>query len=397
MEIITKTKDLEALCAALARENYVTVDTEFMREQTFWPILCLIQIAGSGREAIIDPLAESLDLEAFYALMDNPAVLKVFHAARQDVEILFLKSGRIPHPLFDTQIAAMVCGFGDQVGYEALTRQLAGVQIDKSSRFTDWSHRPLSERQLAYALSDVTHLRKIYDRLKAQLDRTGREPWLEEEMAVLTSPDTYRSDPADAWKRTKFRARNRRQQAVIMEVAAWREREAQARDVPRSRVLKDDAMVEIAMQAPSTDADLKRLRALPRGYAGSRFGDGILAAVKRALERPAKDVSMPENGSDGRQEGTSATVEVLRLALKIVCESEGIAPKLIAGTSDLEAIAGGATEGVPALTGWRRGIFGEAALRLVAGELDIGLEDGKPVLREATRAMPRPQRAAAGA
>ena len=396
MELIRTTKDLAALCAELARDEYVTVDTEFMREQTFWPILCLIQIAGSGREAIIDPLAEGLDLEPFYALMDDANVLKVFHAARQDVEIMFLKSGRIPHPLFDTQVAATVCGFGDQVGYEALTRQLAGVQIDKSSRFTDWSHRPLSDRQLAYALSDVTHLRKIYAKLKAQLDRTGREPWLKEEMAVLTSPDTYRSDPADAWKRAKFRARNRRQQAVIMEIAAWREREAQTRDVPRNRVLKDDAMVEIAMQAPASEADLKRLRALPRGYAGSRFGEGILAAVKRALERPAKDVHMPDNGSDNRQEGTSAIVEVLRLALKIVCENEGIAPRIIAGTADLEAIANGAAEGVPVLTGWRRGIFGEAALRLVAGEIDIGLEDGKAVLREAGRNAPRPQRAAAG-
>jgi len=395
MDIITSTDALEALCAELARDEFVTVDTEFMREQTFWPILCLIQIAGSAREAVIDPLAPGLDLAPFHALMANGSVTKVFHAARQDIEILYLRSGAVPKPIFDTQVAAMVCGFGEQVGYEALARQLAGAQIDKSSRFTDWSHRPLSPRQLSYALSDVTHLRTIYSRLKLRLDHSGREPWLEEEMAVLTSPETYQTDPDKSWRRVKFRPRNRRQLAVLIELAAWREREAQTRDVPRSRVLKDDAIAELATQAPQSEADLKRLRALPKGYATSRFKDGILAAVKRAAERPQADLPPLEPNGEPRQDGVSASVEVLRLALKIVSEAEGIAPRLIASSSDLEAIATGATEGIPALSGWRRRVFGSIALQLMSGEVDIGLEGGKPVLRPTLATHHKAARAAA--
>lgn len=387
MDIISDTASLEQLCAELACDEFIAVDTEFMREQTFWPVLCLIQIAGSRRQAVIDPLSPGLDLRPFYDLMADDRVLKVFHAARQDIEIIYWRSGAIPHPLFDTQVAAMVCGFGEQVGYEGLARSLAKARIDKSSRFTDWSRRPLSERQLAYAVSDVTHLRTIYVKLKAELDRSGREPWLEEEMAILASPDTYRSDPEGAWRRVKFRPRNRRQLAVLASVAAWREREAQGRDVPRNRILKDDALAEIAVQAPQSDDELKRLRALPRGFAGSRFAEAVLEAVAAGLARPEDE--WPELESEnGRAEGTSATVDVLRLALKIVCEAEGIAPRLVASTGDLEAIAAGRTEGVAVLHGWRHRLFGRTALALARGRLTIGLDDGRPVL------LPAPDKAA---
>ena len=380
MEIITTTSALENLCAELARDEFIAVDTEFMREQTFWPILCLIQVAGSAREAVIDPLSPDIDLGPFYALMADEDVTKAFHAARQDVEIIFVRAGTIPKPLFDTQVAAMVCGFGEQVSYEGLVRSLAGAQVDKSSRFTDWSRRPLSDRQLAYALSDVTHLRTIYAKLKVKLGRSGREPWLQEEMAVLTSPATYRSEPKEAWRRIKFRTRSRRQLAVLAAVTAWREREAQSRDVPRSRVLKDDVLMELAVQAPRSLSDLKELRALPRGFSGSRFAEPVLEAIAAALATPESQWPHPGPAVDGRSEGTSATVEVLRLALKIVCESEGIAPRLVASTGDLEALAGGAREGVALLQGWRHIVFGRIALALVRGELAISLEDGRPVL-----------------
>jgi ribonuclease D len=380
MEIISTTPALENLCAELAHDAFIAVDTEFMREQTFWPILCLIQVAGSRRQAVIDPLVPTIDLAPFYALMADERVTKVFHAARQDVEIIFVRAGTIPRPLFDTQVAAMVCGFGEQVSYEGLVRSLAGAKVDKSSRFTDWSRRPLSERQLAYALSDVTHLRTIYLKLKAKLDRSGRELWLREEMGVLTSPETYRSDPKEAWRRIKFRTRSRRQLAVLAGVTEWREREAQGRDVPRNRVLKDDVLVELAVQAPQSEAELKNLRALPKGFSGSRFAEPVLEAVAAALATPESD--WPQLGPmvDGRAEGTSATIEVLRLALKIVCETEGIAPRLVASTADLEAIAAGARDGVPLLQGWRNVVFGRTALALVCGEIAIGLEDGRPML-----------------
>ena len=380
MEIISTTPDLQNLCAELARDEFVAVDTEFMREQTFWPILCLIQIAGSRREAVIDPLSPDLDLAAFYALMANERVVKAFHAARQDLEIIFVRSGTIPRPLFDTQVAAMVCGFGEQVSYEGLVRSLAGAKVDKSSRFTDWSRRPLSDRQLAYALSDVTHLRTIYAKLKAKLDRSRREPWLQEEMAVLTSPGTYRSDPKEAWRRIKFRTRSRRQLAVLAAVTEWRETEAQTRDVPRNRVLKDDVLVELAVQAPQSVGDLKDLRALPKGFSGSRFAEPIVEAVSAALARPESEWPPLGPVVDGRAEGTSAIIEVLRLALKIVCDSEGIAPRLVASTADLEAIAAGARDDVALLQGWRNVVFGRTALALVRGEIAISLEKGRPIL-----------------
>jgi ribonuclease D len=380
MDIITTTEGLKALCHDFARESFVTVDTEFMREQTFWPVLCLIQIAGEERQAIIDPLAENINLKAFFDLMANRKVVKVFHAARQDLEIIWLKARLIPQPLFDTQIAAMVCGFGDQVGYEALARRIAKTQIDKSSRFTDWSRRPLQQKQLAYALSDVTHLRVIYRKLRDLLDLSGREPWLDEEMKILTSPATYATRPEEAWQRVKFKPRGRKQLAVLMAVSAWREREAQERNVPRNRVLKDDAIAEIATQAPQDLSGLRSLRALPRGYAGSRIGEAILKAVAEGLAIDPQHLPKVEEHKLALTERASVIADVLKLALKVVCDREGIAPRIVAGSSDLEAVAMDDDADVPLLKGWRRGVFGETALKIKAGEMAIVLHNGKPRL-----------------
>lgn len=380
MEIITTTGDLETLCHNLGNDPYVTVDTEFMRERTYWADLCLIQIAGAGHEAIIDPQADGIDLSAFFDLMANENIVKVFHAARQDVEIIHHLSGKIPRPLFDTQIAAMVCGFGDQIGYEPLVRRLADAQIDKSSRFTDWSRRPLTDKQLHYALSDVTHLRVVYEKLKAKLDASGREPWLAEEMEILTAEETYQTDPEQAWKRVKFRPRKKVQQAILMAVAAWREAEAQNRNVPRNRIIKDDAIGELAMQAPKDHKALSRLRAVPKGYANSRHGEAIIAAVARGLSMDLDQVPDVQDRSRRLPEGTGEIAEILKLALKITAEQEGIAARIIANASDIEAIAAGADDNVKALRGWRRALFGETALQLKAGKLAIGLRDGKAAI-----------------
>ncbi len=374
MEIIETTQALNDLCAALEGDEFVTVDTEFMREHTYWPELCLLQIAGRDHEAIIDPLAADMDLRTFFDLMANETVIKVFHAARQDVEIIHHLGCIIPKPLFDTQIAAMVCGFGDQVGYEALVKRLAGGEVDKSSRFTDWSHRPLTKKQLAYALSDVTHLRVVYAKLKSQLDRSGREPWLDEEMAILTSPETYAVAPDNAWQRIKFRARKKKQVGVLMAVAAWREREAQTRNVPRNRVIKDDALVELAIQQPSDPGAMKKLRALPRGYANSNITDELLNAVRTGLQIDPAKIPDVENGKPNQPEGTSAAAEVLKLALKIIAEREGIAPKLIANSADIEKIAAGQFKNVPAMQGWRRRVFGDIALEIKEGHMALGLQ-----------------------
>lgn len=380
MEIITSTPALENLCRALASSSYVTVDTEFMRERTYWAQLCLIQIAGDEHEAIIDPQADGLDLASFFELMADQNVVKVFHAARQDVEIIHHLSGIIPAPLFDTQIAAMVCGFGDQIGYEPLARRLANADIDKSSRFTDWSRRPLSDKQLHYALSDVTHLRTIYDELKQQLDKSGREPWLAEEMKILTNAETYETDPVNAWRRVKFRPRKKVHQAILMEVAAWREQEAQTRDVPRNRIIKDDAIGELAMQAPKNQEALKKLRAVPKGYAGSRHGEAIIAAVARGLSRDLATVPEIKDKSRRLPEGTGEIAEILKLGLKITAEQEGIAARIIANAADIEAIAVSNRANVKTLKGWRMELFGQTALKLKSGEMAIGLRDGKAAI-----------------
>ena len=377
MELITSTESLNLLCNSLANEEFITVDTEFMRESTYWPDLCLIQVAGETVNGLIDPLAPDLDLRPFFDLMNNAAVLKVFHAARQDIEIMVHRAGIVPHPVFDTQIAAMVCGFGDQVGYEAIVRRLARAQIDKSSRFTDWSRRPLSEKQLIYALADVTHLRVVYAHLKTELDKTGRAHWLNEEMEILTNPATYRTEPEDAWKRIKVRLKSKKQLGVLVELAAWREREARDKNVPRSRILKDDALAEVAVQVPQTREALNQLRALPRGMSTSRIGDAILKAVMAGVEIDPKTLPNPDNGRDDSSDATQAAAEVLKLALKVVCEQEGIAPKLVASSSDIEAIAEDDAADVHLMHGWRRELFGELALAIKRGEAVIGFERGR--------------------
>lgn len=378
MDLITDNERLAELCKALAADAFVTVDTEFMREQTYWPILCLIQIAGAERHGLIDPMAKGIDLKPFFDLMNNPKVLKVFHAARQDVEIMVHLADIVPHPIFDTQIAAMVCGFGDQVGYEAIVRKLAKVQIDKSSRFTDWSRRPLSEKQLTYALSDVTHLRVVYEKLKQELDSNGREPWLEQEMEVLTAIETYRVDPEEAWERVRVRLRSRKQLGVLMSIAAWREREARDKNVPRSRIMKDDALSEIATQMPQSKEALEQLRALPRGMANSRVAEVIIKAVSHGLARD--QASLPAISNDRDNGGDQAAAEILKLALKVVCESEGIAPKLVANAADVEALAEDDNADVPLLRGWRRELFGNTALAIKHGKAMIGFKGGRAVI-----------------
>jgi ribonuclease D len=383
MDLITETKALGALCKALAHETFVTVDTEFMRETTYWPDLCLIQIAGAEINGLIDPMAEGLDLKPFFTLMNNEKVLKVFHAARQDVEIMVHLAGTVPHPIFDTQIAAMVCGFGDQVSYEAIVRKLAKAQIDKSSRFTDWSRRPLTEKQLTYALSDVTHLRTVYERLKLELDANGREPWLAQEMDILTAIETYRTEPQDAWKRIKVRLKSKKQLAVLISVAGWRELEAQEKNVPRSRVIKDDAVAEIATQMPQSKEALGQLRALPRGMANSRVGDNLVRVVKEGLARDPLTLPHANWGREENSESTQAAAEILKLALKVVCEREGLAPKLVANTSDIEAVAESDEADVPLMHGWRREVFGNLALELKRGKAMIGFRDGRVVISPA--------------
>ncbi|MEE4238710.1 MAG: ribonuclease D [Anderseniella sp.] len=382
MQIITTTPALSALCERLSSEDFVTVDTEFMREHTFWPILCLIQIAGETEEAIIDPMAKGLDLAPFYQLMANEAVLKVFHAARQDVEIFVAATGETPKPLFDTQVAAMVCGFGDQVGYEALVRKLAGEQIDKSSRFTDWSRRPLSDKQLKYALSDVTHLRVVYEKLDAMLRESGRASWLSEEMAIIASADTYKSNPDEAWKRLKFRPRNARQLGIAIAVSRWREERAQTKNMPRQRIIKDDAIIEVATQAPADKAALSKLRALPKGLAEGGLGDEILKAIQAGMAIDKDSLPELEPHKGPQPEGASAIAEILKLGLKVIAERENIAPRLIANAAELEEMAGNGGEHLPMMQGWRRELFGNIAAGLKQGKLMIGIRDGKPDIFE---------------
>jgi ribonuclease D len=388
MDLISSTEALAATCARLAAHPFVTVDTEFLRETTYYPKLCLIQMASSDEAALVDPLAADLSLEPFLALMADKGVVKVFHSARQDLEIVWNLGGLLPEPLFDSQVAAMVCGYGDSVSYEQLANDLAKARIDKSSRFTDWSRRPLSDAQLAYALSDVTHLVKVYEVLIAQLKANGRLAWLDEEMAVLTSPETYRANPENAWKRLGGRLRKAREIAVLIEVAAWREREAQARDVPRGRILKDDALIDIATTAPRTADALGRLRSIPNGFERSRTAADILEAVERGLARDPKSVPVPERTRRGAAAG--AVVELLKVLLKAVAEQEGVAPKIIATIEDLDALADDDGADVPVLHGWRRTIFGEKALALKNGRLGLVMDRGRVVVRDVPAPTDRP-------
>ena len=377
MHVITTQNELDAVVGELEKSEFVTIDTEFIRETTFWPELCLIQMAAPGVTALIDPLSPEIDLKPFFALMANETVTKVFHAARQDIEIIFHLGGLIPRPVFDTQVAAMVCGFGDSVSYDQLVQKITGAHLDKSSRFTDWRHRPLSEKQLVYALADVTHLIDVYKHLKAQLERENRAHWLNEEMEVLTSHETYDPHPEDAWKRLKMRLRKPQELAVVQAVAAWREREARERNVPRGRVLKDDAIYEIAQQQPRDAAALARQRTTPKGWERSATATALLEVVNEALGMPKEN--MPKLPKVPPQaEGTSAAAELLKVLLRIVAEKEGVAAKVLASTDDIDRIAAeGETANVAALHGWRREVFGNEALRLVRGEIAITFERRK--------------------
>jgi ribonuclease D len=377
---LTTTADLAAFCTRMASEEFITVDTEFLRETTYYPKLCLIQVAGAEEAALIDPLSAGIDLAPFYGLMADENVLKVFHAARQDFEILLQLSGGLPKPVIDTQIAAMVCGFGDQVGYEAVVRKLVGASIDKSSQFTDWSRRPLTAKQAAYAISDVTHLRVVYEKLHSQLQETGREGWLGDEINTLTSASTYQVEPEDSYKRIKARIQNKRQMAVLMSIAAWREREAQNRNVPRGRVLKDEALAEIAIQMPQKPEDVNELRLVSKGTANSALGSAILKAVAHGLAREPHTVPDFKGRGDEMTAAQQVVAEVLKLALKVACESENVAPKLLASASDIDAVAVSDDAQVPLLQGWRREVFGATALDIKHGKACIGLENGRAVL-----------------
>jgi len=375
MQPITTTSDLAAVCRRMACHSFVTVDTEFLRETTYYPLLCVAQMASPDEAVVVDALAPGMDLSPFYALMANDKVMKVFHAARQDIEIVWHAAKLIPHPIFDTQVAAMVLGYGDSISYDQLVQRITGDALDKSHRFTDWTRRPLFDAQLAYAISDVTHLRQVYLELVEDLKRRGRADWVQDEMRVLTSPDTYRMEPENAWQRLKTRVRKPRELAVLIEVAAWREREAQSRDVPRSRVLKDDAITDIAVQAPTTTDALKNLRSLPKGFERSRWGEAIVAAVNRGLERDPK--TLPLQSRVQAAPNGAATVELLKVLLRMISERHHVAAKVIATVDDLERIAGDDEADVPALNGWRRELFGEKALALKHGKLALAIEKGR--------------------
>jgi ribonuclease D len=382
MHLISTTEELEAAVAELSRSDFVTVDTEFIRETTFWPILCLIQMAAPGVTALVDPMAPGIDLKPFFELMADEKVTKVFHAARQDIEIVFHLGGLIPHPVFDTQVAAMVCGFGDSVSYDQIVAKVTGTRLDKSSRFTDWRHRPLSEKQLTYALADVTYLIEVYRHLKDELERENRGHWLKEEMDVLTSRQTYDPHPEDAWKRLKMRLRKPQELSIVRHVAAWREREARERNVPRQRVIKDDAIYEIAQQQPRDQAALARLRMTPKGWERSATAAGLLEAVNAALDVPREEMPKPPKPPQS-PEGSSAAAELLKVLLKMTAEKEGVASKVLASGDDLDRIAAdGDKADVAALHGWRRAVFGEQALRLVRGELGLRFENRKVALFE---------------
>lgn len=378
---ITRTEDLARFCEAAKSAPYVTVDTEFLRERTYWSKLCLIQLAippastakaDGGEGVLVDPLAEGLSLEPLYDLFRHTGTVKVFHAARQDLEIFYHDAQLFPTPLFDTQVAAMVCGFGEQVGYETLVRKIARADLDKSSRFTDWSHRPLSDAQAAYALADVTHLRVIYEFLSAELKKTDREAWVAEEIAVLEDPETYITRPEEAWMKVRTRTNSPRFLAILRELARFRESYAQARDIPRSRVYKDDAMIELASTKPTSEADLGKSRLLLREARRGDIANGILAAVKAGMD--SKDLPQPKGDEPGKP-GNAALSDLLRVLLKAKADAAGVAPKLIASSSELDAIATGSRD-LPALQGWRNEVFGQDALRLAGGEIALSAQGG---------------------
>ncbi len=381
MTVITTTEELQAACQRLSQETYITVDTEFIRESTFWPQLCLFQMASRDESLAVDPLAEGIDLSSLFELMADESTLKVFHAGRQDIEILYNLAGAVPHPIFDTQLAAMVCGFGDSVGYETLVSTLLKKRLDKASRFTDWARRPLTDRQLSYALDDVIYLHDIYQKLRQQLETSGRAHWLDREMELLASPATYDVPLEDAWKRIKVRGTEPRFLGILQEVAGWRENEARTRDMPRSRVLRDESLLEIAAHPPKNPEDLNRMRSVSQGFSQSRAGKALLEAVTRGVERAedtlphlAKKKSLPR--------GIGPLVDLLKVLLKMKCEEFDVAQKLIANTADLERIAADDYDDVLAMSGWRLEVFGDDALKLKRGEIALAADGRKIELVE---------------
>src|SRR6516225_9521246 len=377
LQPITATSALADACRRMAKHPFVTIDTEFLRETTYYPLLCVVQLASAEEAVVVDALADGIDLKPFFELMANEKVLKVFHAARQDIEIVWHRAEIVPHPIFDTQVAAMVLGYGDSIAYDQLVERITGHRPDKTHRFTDWSRRPLSKEQIHYAISDVTHLRDVFIALDADLKKRSRSDWVSEEMEILTSPKTYDFHPERAWERLKTRVRKPKELAVLMEVAAWREQEAQSRDVPRSRVLKDDAVGDIATHAPTTLERLGNLRSLPKGFDRSKWGADIVAAVQRGLARdPAMlpKLDKPRNNANG-----GAIVELLKVLLRMTSERHAVASKVIATVDDLEQIAADDQADVAALHGWRRELFGEAALSLKHGKLALAIERGRVI------------------
>src|SRR5437016_2313214 len=374
MDLITKTAALAAACERLSQCPIITVDTEFLRETTYYPLLCVVQMARPDEAVVVDALAEGIDLTPFFKLMANERVLKVFHAARQDIEIVWHRVNLVPHPVFDTQVAAMVLGYGESIAYDQLVERITGHRPDKTHRFTDWSRRPLSKDQIDYAVADVTHLRDVFAALDADLKKRGRSDWVSEEMEVLTSPKTYDFHPERAWERLKTRVRKPKELAVLMEVAAWREQEAQSRDVPRSRVLKDDAVGDIVTHAPISLEKLANLRSLPKGFDRSKWGSDIIAAVQRGLARDPHmlpKLEKPRNNSNG-----AAIVELLKVLLRMTSERHAVASKVIATVDDLEQIATDDDADVAALRGWRRELFGEASLSPKHGRLAPAIQRG---------------------
>ena len=379
MKILKSTDDLAEACKTARKSDFVALDTEFMRERTFWSQLCLIQMATNDVEAIIDPLADGLDLEPFLDLLRDTSVIKVFHAARQDMEIFYSLLGEVPYPIFDSQIAAMAAGLGDSIGYDKLVRALLDINVDKGSRFTDWARRPLSTKQLSYALADVTHLRDLYPILVKKLQDQNRSHWLDEEMEILANPDIYSFKPENAWKRMKIRKYTDKWLAVMAQISKWREEEAQRLDRPRNRILKDDAIYEIATQEPTSVEALARLRAIPKGFERSRSAEILLQIVKTALSDPKKyapKVDMPKRNPAG----LGPVVEMLKVLLKIRAQEIGVAPRLIANSADIERLAADNEAEIPALRGWRRKEFGLDALQMKAGNIGLRLKNGVIVL-----------------
>jgi ribonuclease D len=383
--LVTASADLDAFCQRLRTETFVTVDTEFMRERTYWPELCVVQLASDREVAVVDALAPGIDLAPLGALLADPAVVKVFHAARQDIEIFELRFGAVPRPLFDTQVAAMVAGFGDQVGYDALVAALTGGHIEKAHRFSDWSVRPLSPAQVAYAAADVTHLRRVYEKLTARLEKDGRLDWVAEEMALLSNPATYHADPETMWERLRPRTNSRRVLGVLRAIAAWREREAQRANIPRQRLVKDEALMELAATAPEDAEALARIRGVSRGFAEGRIGASLLVAIAEAKALPESALPELPNGRDGPRP-SPALVALLKVLLAAKCEEHHVAPKLIASAEDIDRLAGEDAPGVPALSGWRNEVFGADAMALKAGRIALGVQGKRVKLLPAERA-----------